>query len=192
MTSGYKVIKYWGAKGDDPESYSTMQNVAYSILNAAGVLIQAAEESIGIVTGPAIAATQELTGRALGPDAKELVTDALEGLKNFTLVYFDSTGISRRAFLHTSRIAALQTAQEVKEGKIKMKRRSKNPSDHLQGISLPSVPPLATAAGTKASQVKELIFSYFGTEDDQDGAPAVASGPSSSSGVSPPKKSKTE
>jgi len=190
MNSGYRAIKYWSAK-DDPESYSTVQNIAYSILNSAGVLIQAAEESIGIVSAPAIAATQELTGRALGPDAKELVTNALEGLKNFTLVYFDSTGISRRAFLHTSRVAALQTAQEVKDGKIKMKQRTKNPSDHIQGVSLPSVP-LAATASAKASQVKELIFSYFGKEDGQDSAAAVAAGSSSSGEGSPSKKKKTE
>ncbi|GJJ67672.1 hypothetical protein EMPS_00018 [Entomortierella parvispora] len=189
MNSGYRALKYWTAK-DDPESYSTLQNIAYSILNSAGVLIQAAEESIGIVSAPAIAATQELTGRALGPDAKELITNALEGLKNFTLVYFDSTGVSRRAFLQTSRVAALQTAQEVRDGKIKMKQRSKNPSDHIQGISLPSVP-LAATASAKASQVKELIFSYFVKDDGQDGAAAVAAGSSFSEG-SPAKKKKTE
>ncbi|KAF9102128.1 hypothetical protein BGX30_009346, partial [Mortierella sp. GBA39] len=71
LSSGYRVIKYWTAK-DDPESYSTMQNMAYSILNSAGILIQAAEESIDIVTAPAISATQDLAGRTLGPDAREL------------------------------------------------------------------------------------------------------------------------
>ncbi|KAG0056060.1 hypothetical protein BGZ83_006497 [Gryganskiella cystojenkinii] len=189
LSSGYKAIKYWSAK-DDPESYSTMQNIAYSLLNSAGVLIQAAEESIGIVTGPAISATQDLAGRALGPDARELVTNALEGLKNFTLVYFDNAGISRRAFLQTSRMAALQTAQEVRDGKIKMKQRTKKPSDHVQGITLPSVP-LASTASAKANQVKELIFSYFGKDDGQDGAAAVAAGSSSNEG-SPSKKKKTE
>ncbi|KAF9180171.1 hypothetical protein BGZ51_006281 [Haplosporangium sp. Z 767] len=152
LSSGFKALKYWTSK-DDPESYSTMQNVAYSILISAGVLIQAAEESISIVTGPAITATTDLAGRALGPDVKELVAEAMESFRNFTLVYFDRSGVSRRAFLQTSRVAALQTAQEIKEGKLKMRERKKNPSEHIQ--------PLAASAGAAATQVKELIFSYF-------------------------------
>ncbi|KAI8604925.1 senescence-associated protein-domain-containing protein [Dissophora ornata] len=161
LDSGYRAIKYWTSK-DDPQSYSTMQNVCYSILNSAGILIQATEESIGIVSAPAISATQELAGRALGPDAKELVTEALEGLKNFTLVYFDGAGISRRAFLHTSRLAALHTAQEIKEGKIKMKERTKNQEDRTQE----SVH-LTEQAGAAAHRIKELVFSYFGKTDEQ-------------------------
>ncbi|KAF9132399.1 hypothetical protein BGW39_000187 [Mortierella sp. 14UC] len=193
LNSGYRVIKYWTAK-DDPESYSTMQNMAYSILNSAGVLIQAAEESIGIVTAPAISATQDLAGRALGPDAKELVTEALEGLKNFTLVYFDGAGVSRRAFLHTSRVAALQTAQEVREGKIKMKERKKNTEDRIQGsLTIPASAQAAAAsaqataqaaaasAGAAATHAKELIFSYFGRGEE-------AQGSSSSSTVANEKK----
>ncbi|KAH7032067.1 senescence-associated protein-domain-containing protein [Linnemannia elongata] len=183
LNSGYRVIKYWTAK-DDPESYSTMQNMAYSILNSAGVLIQAAEESFGIVTAPAISATQDLAGRALGPDARELVTEALEGLKNFTLVYFDGAGVSRRAFLHTSRVAALQTAQEVREGKIKMKERKKNAEEHVQrslNISVPaSAQAAAASAGAAATHAKELIFSYFGRGEDAHG--------STSSAVPPRKK----
>ncbi|KAF8949266.1 hypothetical protein BGZ47_007976 [Haplosporangium gracile] len=173
LKSGYKVIKYWTAK-DDPESYSTMQNMAYSILNSAGVLIQAAEESLGIVTAPAISATQDLAGRALGPDVRELVAEALEGLKNFTLVYFDGAGVSRRAFLHTSRVAALQTAQEVKEGKIKMKERKKNAEEHVQkslNISVPaSAQAAAASAGAAATHAKELIFSYFGHGEEAHGS----------------------
>ncbi|OAQ26316.1 hypothetical protein K457DRAFT_34596 [Linnemannia elongata AG-77] len=177
LNSGYRVIKYWTAK-DDPESYSTMQNMAYSILNSAGVLIQAAEESFGIVTAPAISATQDLAGRALGPDARELVTEALEGLKNFTLVYFDGAGVSRRAFLHTSRVAALQTAQEVREGKIKMKERKKNAEEHVQrslNISVPaSAQAAAASAGAAATHAKELIFSYFGRGEDAHGSTSSA------------------
>ncbi|KAF9319038.1 hypothetical protein BGZ91_005029 [Linnemannia elongata] len=177
LNSGYRVIKYWTAK-DDPESYSTMQNMAYSILNSAGVLIQAAEESFGIVTAPAISATQDLAGRALGPDARELVTEALEGLKNFTLVYFDGAGVSRRAFLHTSRVAALQTAQEVREGKIKMKERKKNAEEHVQrslNISVPaSAQAAAASAGAAATHAKELIFSYFGRGEDAHGSSSSA------------------
>ncbi|KAK5820620.1 senescence-associated protein-domain-containing protein [Linnemannia elongata] len=177
LNSGYRVIKYWTAK-DDPESYSTMQNMAYSILNSAGVLIQAAEESFGIVTAPAISATQDLAGRALGPDARELVTEALEGLKNFTLVYFDGAGVSRRAFLHTSRVAALQTAQEVREGKIKMKERKKNAEEHVQrslNISVPaSAQAAAASAGAAATHAKELIFSYFGRGEDAQGSTSSA------------------
>ncbi|KAF9542461.1 hypothetical protein EC957_001903 [Mortierella hygrophila] len=184
LSSGYRVIKYWTAK-DDPESYSTMQNMAYSILNSAGVLIQAAEESIGIVAAPAISATQDLAGRALGPDARELVTEALEGLKNFTLVYFDGAGVSRRAFLHTSRVAALQTAQEVKEGKLKMKERKKNAEEHVQkslDISVPasvqaaaaSAQTAAASAGAAATHAKELIFSYFGRGEDAHGSTSSA------------------
>lgn len=184
LNSGYRVIKYWTAK-DDPESYSTMQTMAYSILNSAGVLIQAAEESIGIVTAPAISATQDLAGRALGPDARDLVAEALEGLKNFTLVYFDGAGVSRRAFLHTSRIAALQTAQEVKEGKIKMKERKKNEEEKVQrslNISVPasaqaaaasahaSAQAAAASAGAAATHAKELIFSYFGRGEEAHGS----------------------
>lgn len=173
LNSGYRVIKYWTAK-DDPESYSTMQNMAYSILNSAGVLIQAAEESFGIVTAPAISATQDLAGRALGPDARELVTEALEGLKIFTLVYFDGAGVSRRAFLHTSRVAALQTAQEVREGKIKMRERKKHAEEHVQkslNISVPaSAQAAAASAGAAATHAKELIFSYFGRGEDAHGS----------------------
>jgi hypothetical protein len=184
LNSGYRIIKYWTAK-DDPESYSTMQNMAYSILNSAGVLIQAAEESLGIVTTPAISATQELAGRALGPDARELVTEALEGLKNFTLVYFDGAGVSRRAFLHTSRIAALQTAQEVKEGKIKMKERKKDAEEKVKrslNITVPasaqaaaasahaSAQAAAASAGAAATHAKELIFSYFGRGEEAHGS----------------------
>ncbi|KAI7826210.1 senescence-associated protein-domain-containing protein [Gamsiella multidivaricata] len=180
LSSGYRAIKYWTSK-DDPQSYSTMQNICYAILNSAGVLIQAAEDSIGIVSAPAISATQDLAGRALGPDVKELVTEALEGFKNFTLVYFDNAGISRRAFLHTSRLAALQTAQEVKDGKIKMKERKKS-SDHAQG----SVP-FAATADAAASQVKQLYFKYFGKTDDQ---PQEAAGSSSSSAAAGPSDSK--
>ncbi|KAG0249182.1 hypothetical protein BG011_009525 [Mortierella polycephala] len=174
LSSGFKALKYWTAK-DDPESYSTMQNIAYSILTSAGVLIQAAEESISIVTGPAISATTDLAGRALGPDVKELVSEAMESLRNFTLVYFDRSGVSRRAFLQTSRVAALQTAQEVKEGKIKMKERKKNPSENIQG----SVPFVASA-GAAATQVKELIFSYFGKTEEQPSGKAEGSSSSSS------------
>ncbi|KAF9299408.1 hypothetical protein BGZ88_008949 [Linnemannia elongata] len=177
LNSGYRIIKYWTAK-DDPESYSTMQNMAYSILNSAGVLIQAAEESFSIVTAPAISATQDLAGRALGPDARELVTEALEGLKNFTLVYFDGAGVSRRAFLHTSRVAALQTAQEVREGKIKMKERKKNAEEHVQrslNISVPaSAQAAAASAGAAATHAKELIFSYFGRGEDAHGSTSSA------------------
>ncbi|KAF9150115.1 hypothetical protein BG015_008079 [Linnemannia schmuckeri] len=177
LNSGYRIIKYWTAK-DDPESYSTMQNMAYSILNSAGVLIQAAEESLGIVTAPAISATQDLAGRALGPDVRELVTEALEGLKNFTLVYFDGAGVSRRAFLHTSRIAALQTAQEVREGKIKMKERKKNAEEHVQkslNISVPaSAQAAAVSAGAAATHAKELIFSYFGRGEEAHGSTSSA------------------
>ncbi|KAG0289914.1 hypothetical protein BGZ98_003649, partial [Dissophora globulifera] len=190
LDSGYKAIKYWTAS-DDPQSYSTMQNICYSILNSAGVLIQAAEESVGIVSTPAISATQELAGRALGPDVKEMVTEALEGLKSFTLVYFDGAGISRRAFLQTSRLAALQTAQEVKDGKLKMKERKKEAAEHVEGATSS----LATAAGAAATRVKELAFRYFGSTDDQDqgqgqaqgSAAAGPSGTSSSNG-----KKKTE
>ncbi|KAK3835539.1 MAG: senescence-associated protein-domain-containing protein [Linnemannia gamsii] len=189
LNSGYRVIKYWTAK-DDPESYSTMQNMAYSILNSAGVLIQAAEESLGIVSAPAISATQEFAGRAWGPDAKELVTEALEGLKNFTLVYFDGAGVSRRAFLHTSRIAALQTAQEVREGKIKMRERKKNPEKHIhipasaQAAAASAQAAAATAgaaataaaasAGAAATHAKELIFSYFGRGEEAHGSSSSA------------------
>lgn len=145
-----------------------MQNLCYSILNSAGIIIQATEDSIGIISTPAITATQDLAGRLGGPDARELVTDALEGLKMFTLVYFDSAGVSRKAFLHTSRMAALQTAQEVKEGKIKMRERQKNPSDHIQGTV-----PFAASANAAAGQAKQLYFKYFGKTDSD--------GPSSSS-----------
>ncbi|KAF9915120.1 hypothetical protein BX616_006856 [Lobosporangium transversale] len=171
MSTGYRAIKYWTSK-DDPQSYSTMQNICYSILNSAGVLIQATEESIGIISAPAITAAQDLAGRTLGPDAKELVTEALEGFRNFTLVYFDNAGISRRAFLHTTRLAALRTAQEVKEGKIKIKEREKNPSDHVQG-TIPfaaQASAAAASAGAAAGHAKELIFKYFGKNEDQDGA----------------------
>ncbi|KAF9537851.1 hypothetical protein EC957_007572 [Mortierella hygrophila] len=179
LSSGYRVIKHWTAK-DDPESYSTMQNMAYSILNSAGILIQAAEESIDIITAPAISATQDLAERALGPDARELVTEALGVGKNFTLVYFDGAGVSRRAFLHTSRIAALKTAQEVKEGKLKMKERKKNAEEHVQkslDISVPasvqaaaaSAQTAAASAGAAATHAKELIFSYFGRGEDAHG-----------------------
>ncbi|KAI1321075.1 hypothetical protein EDD11_008656 [Mortierella claussenii] len=166
MDSGYRAIKYW-TSSDDPQSYSTMQNICYAILNSAGVLIQAAEESIGIISAPAISATQELAGRALGPDVKEVVAEALEGLKNFTLVYFDNAGISRRAFLHTSRLAALQTAQEVKEGKIKMKARQKSPSDHIEVPFAAQASAAAASAGAAAEHAKELLFSYFGKTDDK-------------------------
>ena len=162
-----------------------MQNVCYSILNSAGILIQATEESIGIVSAPAITATQELAGKALGPDAKEIVTEALEGLKNFTLVYFDGAGISRRAFLHTSRLAALQTAQEVKEGKIKMKKeREENKKDRTQK----SVP-LTEQAGAAAHRVKELVFSYFGKTDEQNGDAGASS---AATAAFPADKKKTE
>ncbi|KAF9103685.1 hypothetical protein BGX29_003053 [Mortierella sp. GBA35] len=187
LNSGYRVIKYWTTK-DDPESYSTMQNMAYSILNSAGVLIQAAEESIGIVTAPAISATQDLAERTLGPDAKELVREALEGLKIFTLVYFDGAGVSRRAFLYTSRAAALQTAQEVREGKIKMKERKKNPEDHVQGsLQFPaSANAAAASAGAAATHVKELIFSYFGKGEEARGS--SSSGASNASAAGDKKK----
>ncbi|KAF9929494.1 hypothetical protein FBU30_001508 [Linnemannia zychae] len=175
LNSGYRIIKYWTAK-DDPESYSALQNMAYSILNSVGILIQAAEESFDIVAAPAISATQELAGRALGPDARELVGEALEGLKNFTLVYFDGAGVSRRAFLHTTRVAALQTAQEVKEGKIRMRESKKANEDGHKTLSIP-IPASAQAAaahahataasaGAAATHAKELIFSYFGRGEE--------------------------
>ncbi|KAG0206903.1 hypothetical protein BGX28_001772 [Mortierella sp. GBA30] len=173
LNSGYKIIKYWTSK-DDPESYSTMQNIAYSILNSAGVLIQAAEESFNIVSGPAITAAQDLAGRTLGPDVKELVTEALESFKNFTLVYFDRAGISRRAFLQTTRVAALQTAQEVREGRIKMKERKKDSEDRAQGS-------VAASASAAATHVKELVFRYFGKTDEQDSGEDVSSAEGSSS-----------
>ncbi|KAF9213403.1 hypothetical protein BGZ59_005400 [Podila verticillata] len=185
LTTGYKAIKYWTAK-DDPEKYSSMQNFAYAVLNSAGVLIQAAEDSFGIMSTPAVSATQDLAGRALGPDVKEIVSHALEGLKNFTLVYFDNAGISRRAFLQSSRIAALQTAQEVRDGKIKMKERKKE----AENTSVP--------LSTKASDVKNLIFSYFGRseEDYAKGGPSSpskrASTPSTEGPSSNDKKKKTE
>lgn len=185
LTTGYKAIKYWTAK-DDPEKYSSMQNFAYAVLNSAGVLIQAAEDSFGIVSTPAISATQDLAGRALGPDAKEIVAHALEGLKNFTLVYFDNAGISRRAFLQTTRIAALQTAQEVRDGKIKMKERKKE----AEKASVP--------LSAKASDMKNLIFSYFGRseEDHAKGGPSSpskrASTPSAEGSSSNDKIKKTE
>ncbi|KAG9061860.1 hypothetical protein KI688_007011 [Linnemannia hyalina] len=185
LSSGYRVIKYRTVK-DDPASYSTMQNMAYSILNSAGILIQAAEESIDIVTTPAISATQDLAGRALGPDARELVTEALGGLNNFTLVYFDGAGVSRRAFLHTSRVAALQTAQEMKEGKLKMKERKKHAEEHAQkslNISVPasaqaaaaSAQTAAASAGATVTHAKELIFSYFGRGEEAHGSTSSAS-----------------
>ncbi|KAF9120463.1 hypothetical protein BGX30_003165, partial [Mortierella sp. GBA39] len=110
---------------------------------------------------------------------------ALEGLKNFTLVYFDGAGVSRRAFLHTSRIAALQTAQEVKEGKIKMKERKKNAEEHVQkSLNIPvpasaqaaaaSAQAAATSAGAAATHAKELIFSYFGRGEDAHGSTSSA------------------
>ncbi|KAG0036737.1 hypothetical protein BGZ82_003774 [Podila clonocystis] len=187
LNTGYKAIKYWTAK-DDPEKYSSMQNFAYAVLSSAGVLIQAAENSFGIVSTPAISATQDLAGRALGPDAKEIVSHALEGLKNFTLVYFDNAGISRRAFLQTSRIAALQTAQEVRDGKIKMKERKKVAEKEAENAT--SVPLSAKA--------KNLIFSYFGRseEDYTKGGPSSpskrASTPSVEGSSSSDKKKKTE
>ncbi|KAG0343753.1 hypothetical protein BG004_005035 [Podila humilis] len=165
MNTGYKALRYWTAK-DDPEQYSTMQNFAYAVLNSAGVLIQAAEDSFGIMSTPAIAATQDLAGRALGPDAKEIVSEALEGFKNFTLVYFDNVGISRRAFLQSSRIAALQTAQEVRDGKIKMKenkRKQKTPQKEELGDTATSSGGTVTA---KATGLKNLVFSYFGRSEE--------------------------
>ncbi|KAF9338201.1 hypothetical protein BG006_008692 [Podila minutissima] len=186
LSTGYKVIKYWTAN-DDPEKYSSMQNFAYAVLNSIGVLIQAAEESFGIVSTPAISASQDLTGRALGPDAKEILSDALEGLKNFTLVYFDNAGISRRAFLQTSRMAALQTTQEVRDGKIRMKERKKEAEEAT------SVP-----LSAKASEMKNLIFRYFGRseEDHAKGEPSSPSKraptPSAEGSSSIDKKKKTE
>ncbi|KAF9416670.1 hypothetical protein BGZ94_010156 [Podila epigama] len=171
LSTGYKALRYWTAK-DDPESYSSMQNFAYAVLNSAGILIQAAEDSIGIVSTPAISATQDFAGRALGPDAKEVVSEALEGLKNFTLVYFDNTGISRRAFLQTSRIAALQTAQEVREGKLKMKERKK---EEQQGTDAKPSGTTSVPFAAKAGEMKNVIFSYFGrSEEDyaKDGGPS--------------------
>jgi hypothetical protein len=147
-----------------------MQNFAYAVLNSAGVLIQAAEDSFGIVSTPAISATQDLAGRALGPDAKEIVSNALEGLKNFTLVYFDNAGISRRAFLQTTRTAALQTAQEVREGKIKMRERKKEAEKEAEKAT--SIP-----LSAKASEMKNLIFSYFG-RSEEDHAKGGLSSPS--------------
>ncbi|KAF9358897.1 hypothetical protein BGX26_000682 [Mortierella sp. AD094] len=161
FNTGYRALKYWTSK-DDPEQYSTMQNLCYSVLNSAGILIQATEESVGILAAPAITATQDFAAKTLGPDAKEMVSEAFEGFKNFYLVYFDNAGVSRRAFLQTSRLAALQTAQEVKEGKIKMRERTKSPSEHIQETSIP----LAATAGAAANHVKELIFKYVGKTDD--------------------------
>ncbi|KAG0341067.1 hypothetical protein BG000_010317 [Podila horticola] len=190
LTTGYKAIKYWTAK-DDPEKYSSMQSFAYAVLNSAGVLIQAAEDSFGIVSTPAISATQDLAGRALGPDAREIVSNALEGLKNFTLVYFDNAGISRRAFLQTTRIAALQTAQEVRDGKLKMRERKKEAEKEAQKAT--SVP-----LSAKASEMKNLIFSYFGRseEDYAKGGPSSPSKraptPSADGSSSSDKKKKTE
>ncbi|KAF9951458.1 hypothetical protein BGZ65_005937, partial [Modicella reniformis] len=43
--TGYRALKHWTAK-DDPQNYSTMQNFCYSILNSAGIIIQATEDSI--------------------------------------------------------------------------------------------------------------------------------------------------
>ncbi|KAF9114951.1 hypothetical protein BGX27_009381 [Mortierella sp. AM989] len=167
FNTGYRAIKYWTAK-DDPESYSTMQNLCYSMLNSAGILIQATEESVSIIAAPAISVTQEFASKTLGPDAKEVVSEALEGLRNFYLVYFDKAGVSRRAFLQTSRMAALQTAQEVKDGKIKIRERKKDLSDHVQG-TVPlaaSASAAAASAGAAANHVKELIFKYVGKTDD--------------------------
>ncbi|KAF9356700.1 hypothetical protein BGX34_009786 [Mortierella sp. NVP85] len=159
--TGYKALKSWSAK-DDPHQYSTMQNFCYSLLNSAGIIIQATEESIGIISTPAIIATQDLAGK-FGPEARELVTEALEGLKVLTLVYFDGAGVSRKAFLHTTRMAALQTSQEVKEGKIKLRERKKNPSEHVQGTL-----PFAATANNAVGQAKELYFKYFGKTDNAD------------------------
>ncbi|KAF9208172.1 hypothetical protein BGZ49_009569 [Haplosporangium sp. Z 27] len=191
FNTGYRALKYWTAK-DDPESYSTMQNLCYSVLNSAGILIQATEQSVGIITAPAINATQEFAGRTLGPDAKEIVGEALEGFKNFYLVYFDNAGVSRRAFLQTSRLAALQTAQEVKEGKLKMKERKKNPSDHVQGtLPLSDIASSAAAsAGAAATQVKELIFKYVGKTDDNETASSSAKASSSEAEALDEKKTK--
>ncbi|KAF9579009.1 hypothetical protein BGW38_004919 [Lunasporangiospora selenospora] len=169
-----------------------MRNFACAILNSAGVIIQAAEESFSIVTGPAISATQELAGRALGPDAKEMVAEALDSLKHFTLVYFDGAGISRRAFLQTSRTAALRTAQEVRDGKIKMRERKKEEkalSPAAAAVAAAAASPVTADSSesdsapsktegivSKAHHVKELIFSYFGKSGDSEvGSPAAGS-----------------
>ncbi|KAG0236161.1 senescence-associated protein-domain-containing protein [Mortierella sp. GBAus27b] len=173
--SGYRTIKYFTSK-DDPNEYSAMQHFCYSILNSAGIIIQATEDSVGIISTPAINATQELAGRIAGPDAREIVTDALEGLKTLTLVYFDSAGVSRKAFLRTTRLAALQTAQEVKEGKIKMKARQKEPNEPIE-VPIPFAGTARDAAATAkdaAGQVKKLYFKYFG-KTDSDGATAEGS-----------------
>ncbi|KAG0001751.1 hypothetical protein BGZ80_010675 [Entomortierella chlamydospora] len=161
FNTGYRALRYWTAK-DDREEYSTMQNLCYSVLNSAGILIEATEQSVGIITEPVITATQNFAGRALGPDARDIVTDALEGFKNLYLVYFDSAGISRRAFLRTSRLAALRTAKEVKEGKIKLKERKKDSSNHAQETSIS----LTATAGAAVSHAKELVFKYVGKTDD--------------------------
>ncbi|KAF9438567.1 hypothetical protein BGZ76_006787 [Entomortierella beljakovae] len=198
FNTGYRVLKYWTAK-DDPEEYSTMQNLCYSILNSAGILIQATEESIGIIATPTISATQEFASKTLGPDAKEVVSEALEGFRNFYLVYFDNAGVSRRAFLHTSRLAALQTAQEVKEGKIKMKERQKN-KEHIEvpipfaataGAAAASASASASAAAASAEAaagyVKKLYFKYVGKTDD---ITPKSTGPSSPSSTDDDKKTK--
>ncbi|KAG0228994.1 hypothetical protein BGW41_003211 [Actinomortierella wolfii] len=170
---GFKTLKYWTAGSDDPENYSTLQHLAYAILNSAGILIQSYEESINIVAAPAMAVTQDLTGKALGPDAKELVTEALEGFKNFTLVYFDSLGISRRAFLKTGRVAALQTAREIREGKIKLrtpqqKQQQEQEAEDDTKMETDDVEKSEGAISSGIRQAKELIFRYFGHSGNGD------------------------
>jgi hypothetical protein len=145
--AGYNALRDWSAK-DNKENYSTVQNMCFSVLNSAGILIQATEESVGIIAAPTLKVTQEFASRTLGPDAGQVVAEAFEGMGNFYLVYFDNSGVSRRAFLKTTRKAALRTSEEIRGRKIKLNDRKS-----------------ATSATISSSKVKELIFKHVGKLD---------------------------
>ncbi|KAF9976483.1 hypothetical protein BGZ73_008486 [Actinomortierella ambigua] len=151
-------------------SYSSWQQLACALLVSAGILIQSAEASFELVATPAALAAQDLTGKAFGPDAKEVVTDALMGVGQLTLVYFDGFGISRRALLKTGRKAALQTAKEIHEAKKAQQQQQQQQQEQEQkqkGVEgeegKKDKGESSLSSGVR--QVKELIFRYFGHGD---------------------------
>ncbi|KAG0256708.1 hypothetical protein DFQ27_005540 [Actinomortierella ambigua] len=174
-----------GEDGQAGGSYSSWQQLANALLISAGILIESAETSFGLVATPAAIAAQDLTGKYLGPEAKDVMTEALTGVGQLTLVYFDGFGISRRALLKTGRVAALQSAREIRERKngqlqyVQQKedeqeeeeerQKQAEEKDKKQGES-------TLASGVR--QVKELIFRYFGHADkggDGGGASSTSS-----------------